>query len=345
MDVIFCDRHALHDPAHFHARGRASPYIEIAPRVDALLSTARRRGLRVSPPQDHGMAPIRAVHDPGYLAFLETAWARWQALPDPSPAIVAHAFPVRHMEGRPEHVVGQAGYYLSGGSAPMVAGTWDAACRSAQTALTAAALLAGGAREAYALCRPPGHHAYGDLGGGFCYLNNVAIAAEALRAKLARVAILDIDVHHGNGTQGIFYARDDVHFVSVHGDPAQLFPYFAGYAEERGAGAGTGHTLNLPLPMKSEDGPWLAAVEQGLASIRRFAPGALCVSLGFDAFKGDPSADLAVSTRGFGRAGSLIGALGVPILLVQEGGYVVPSLAANLDAFLDGFLAARPATV
>ena len=207
--------------------------------------------------------------------------------------------------------------------------------------MEAAKLALGDEREAYALCRPPGHHAYADFAGGFCYLNNVAIAANYMASSLGRVAILDIDTHHGNGTQSIFYRRSDVHFVSVHGDPNVLFPFYAGYADERGKDEGDGCNLNLPLPLKSEDPAWLDAIDQGMASIQAYQPKALLVSLGFDPYKGDPSSDLAVSTEGFRGAGERIGRYDGPIVLIQEGGYSVEKLGENLDAFLDGFMRAR----
>lgn len=238
----------------------------------------------------------------------------------------------------PTGIQGQIGWYIAGASAPIIEGTWDAAVSAAHVALEAAERLLGGQQEAYALCRPPGHHAYSDLAGGFCYLNNAAIAAEHLAASLGRVAILDIDVHHGNGTQGIFYDWDDVHFVSVHGDPNDLYPFYAGYRDEIGEGKGTGHTKDLPLPRLARDEPFLGAIDEGLSSIGRYQPAALVVSLGFDAFRGDPTAHLAVSTEGFRQAGMRIGRIRKPILLVQEGGYAVSDLGRNLAAFLDGFL-------
>ncbi|MEI7447411.1 MAG: histone deacetylase family protein, partial [Burkholderiales bacterium] len=220
-------------------------------------------------------------------------------------------------------------------------GTWAAIQGAADCALEGAQSLLAGEREAYALCRPPGHHAYADVGAGFCYVNNAAVAAEHLVRRLGRVAVLDVDVHHGNGTQGLFYDRPDVLFVSVHADPDAGFPFFAGRADETGRGAGSGFNLNLPLPAGTTDGGWLDAVARGAAAVRRFEPGALVVSLGFDAFERDPSALLSVSTEAFRGCGRSVGALGLPTLLVQEGGYAVDALGTNLLAFLDGFGSAR----
>lgn len=343
MKFTFSPTHRLHAPQEIIVRGTVVRNLESPARADALLDRLLAQGHTQVTPQDWDQQWIAAVHDAGYLEFLETAFPRWKALPNASELIHPHAFAHYSSRRRPQSIQGQVGYYLAGGSSPLAEGTWEAAVGSAHTALEASRLVLQGEREAYALCRPPGHHAYADFGGGFCYLNNVAIAANYLANALGQVAILDIDTHHGNGTQSIFYQRSDVHFVSVHGDPNVLFPFYAGYADERGEGAGEGFNLNLPLPLKSEDPAWLSAIDQGMASMQSIAPKALLVSLGFDPFKGDPSSDLAVSTEGFRAAGERIGAYRGPVVLVQEGGYLVEKLGDNLDAFLDGFMRARHA--
>ncbi len=245
------------------------------------------------------------------------------------------------MWGRPEAIVGQAGFYMADTACPIGPGTWAAAKAAAQVALTAADLVLAGEGAAYALCRPPGHHAYGDQAGGFCYLNNVAIAAQHMRDQADRVAILDVDVHHGNGTQGIFYDRDDVLFCSLHGDPSVFYPYFAGYGDERGAGVGQGYNLNLPLPPGTGDDAYLQALATAFAAIKDFAPEYLLVSLGLDAQENDPLGILSITTNGFARMGDAIGALGLPSLIVQEGGYLCEEMADNLLAFLSGFQASR----
>lgn len=341
MKFTFSPAHALHAPNEIIVRGMVVGNLESPARAEALLAGLLARGHEKVEPAAWDRRWISAVHDLGYLGFLETAYERWQALPNASRLIHPHAFAHHTARMRPHSIQGQVGFYLAGGSSPLDQGTWEAALGSAHAALEASRLVLQGEREAYALCRPPGHHAYSDFGGGFCYLNNVAIAANYLARELGPVAILDIDTHHGNGTQSIFYRRDDVHFVSVHGDPNVLFPFYAGYAHERGEGAGEGYNLNLPLPPKSEDDAWLGAIAEGMTSILNYAPRALLVSLGFDTFKGDPSSDLAVSTEGFRAAGARIGRYPGPVVLVQEGGYVVDKLADNLDAFLDGFQRAR----
>lgn len=342
MIVTYARQHNLHAPEQFVARGRVTPNYEVPSRAETLRNAFERRGHLIVPPRDFGMESVSAVHDEAYLAFLESAFRRWAALPNAGDLVQAHASPHRSHLHCPSSIQGQVGFYLSGTLCPMGAGTWEAARWSANCALEAAEHLLQGAREAYAVCRPPGHHAYADFASGFCYLNNVAIAAHRIAATLGRVAILDIDAHHGNGTQSIFYERSDVHFVSVHADPNHFAPFYAGYIDERGRGTGLGHTLNLPLSANTADDGWLDAIDQGLASIRSYGPKALLISLGFDAFTGDPTCDLAVSSEGFRIAGRHIGAIGCPVLMVQEGGYVVDCLEANLNAFLDGFLSARP---
>jgi acetoin utilization deacetylase AcuC-like enzyme len=269
--------------------------------------------------------------------FLQSAFARWRVVPGSGPILRAPAYAVRHRARRPDAVMGQAGWYLSSVTAPIVAATWTAAVGSAHAAIDAADLVLSGERYAYALCRPPGHHAHTDMAGGFCYLNNAAIAAQRMLDRgTGSVAILDFDVHHGNGTQQIFYERDDVHYVSVHGDPAGLYPWFAGYADETGERSGLGWNLNLPLSPGAGDAAFAAAVGQGADAIAGRRPAALIVSLGFDAQAGDPAGNLAVSAAGFEVVGRQVAALGLATVLVQEGGYLVERLGANLTAFLTG---------
>jgi acetoin utilization deacetylase AcuC-like enzyme len=341
MRAFYSDTHLRHQPPEIISRGRTVPHWEVAPRADALRQALQNGGHTIEAPENVGLAPIAAVHDPGYVEFLETAWQRWLELPDPPPAVQPNAYPGRHMTGRPTHVLGQAGYYIATNSAPIVEGTWAAALSSVDTAVSAARAVLDGENVVYACCRPPGHHAFSDLAGGFCYLNNVAIAACEMLLELPRVAILDVDVHHGNGTQGIFYRRKDVQFVSLHGNPAEYFPFFAGYAHERGEGEGLGYNLNLPLDQGTSDEDYLSALDTGLDAIRRYAPDALLVSLGFDAYADDPIGYLSVSTEGFGQIAERIARLGLPTVLVQEGGYNVNDLTKNLTSFLDGFAEGR----
>ena len=341
MQVITTSAHALHDPHTMAPMPNGRPFYDRAERAEQLLGAVRRRGLPTAAAPDHGLAPIAAVHDPGYLDFLATGFARWQETALAGPAVRPMSYAIRQMQRRPDDIIGLAGYYLSGFGVPLLEGTWPALVASAHVAVEGADRILGGAREAYALCRPSGHHAYADMAGGFCYLNNAAIAAQRLVAGGAKPAILDIDVHHGNGTQGILYGRDDIFFASVHGDPLNLYPWYAGYADETGTGKGLGCNLNLPLAPDTGNERWLAAVDRGLDAVRRFGASVLVISLGFDAHIGDPTANLAVTGEGFRAAGARIGGTGIPVLLVQEGGYIVELLDANLTAFHDGFLPAR----
>ena len=337
MHAIFSDVHRQHQPPRFLLRGEWAAYPEVPERAENLVAAAAAAGLTVISPDDFGAAPRAAVHSAEHLAFLATAHERWSALDGASEYLVPNVHPVRHMTGYPDNVVAQAGWHIADLACPVGPASWPAACAAANVALHAANLVLDGANSAYGICRPPGHHAFGDLSGGFCLLNNVAIAAAHMVAKLSRVAILDIDVHHGNGTQGIFYDRGDVLFVSVHADPSGFYPFYAGYAHEQGVGAGEDANLNLPLAMGSGDDVFLAAINHGLAKIQSYDPGALLLSLGFDAFKDDPLSGLKVSTDGFRAAGGAIGGLDQPIVLIQEGGYQCDALGRNLTAFLEGF--------
>lgn len=344
MKAAYTDMHTRHAPAEITLRGLIAANLEVPGRAEHLLHALQAGGHEIVAPRDFGMEPILAIHDRDYIEFLRTAYTRWhEAFPEgkAGPYACSHASANRHRASLPTSIQGQVGYFLSGGSAPIDEGTYEAALASANCALEAVKLLEEGLSEAYALCRPPGHHAYADMAGGFCYLNNAAIAAQALLATHKRVAILDFDVHHGNGTQDIFYHRDDVHFVSVHGDPNDLFPFYVGYADERGEGAGEGYNLNLPVPLNSGDDVYLAAIDAAIDSVKKSGATALVVSVGFDAFSGDPSAEMNVSTGGFEQIGARLSAAGLPTALIQEGGYLVADLGLNLEAFMRGFAAAR----
>ena len=285
---------------------------------------------------DFGMGPIAAVHSPGLLALLQTAYRRFAQLKEgPRPA-VPDTFAVRESGGRVSRSIwGQLGHYCSDNVTPILSDTWPAAYASAQVALSAAQALFG-APLVYALTRPPGHHAYRDLYGGYCYLNNAAIAAHWLAERGRRPAILDLDYHHGNGTQAIFYERADVFFCSLHADPGDEYPYYAGYADEIGADAGEGYTLNIPLPLATGAAAYQRALDWALAAVETVAPEALIVSLGFDTLAGDPHGGLGLTPADFRPIGRSLAALGRPILLVQEGGYLLGSLRPALLALLEG---------
>jgi acetoin utilization deacetylase AcuC-like enzyme len=337
MLVVHSEAHRGHAPRHFLVRGTLQPSAEQPERADRLLAAARAGGHAVVASAALPAGAVEAVHSAGYLHFLRDGPAAWAALPGASPEIVPNIHPNRHMAGRPAGIVGIAGYHQADTACPVGPGTYDAARAAAGCAAHATEAVLGGARVAYALCRPPGHHAYADMAGGFCYLNNVAIAAELARRAYPQVAILDIDVHHGNGTQGIFYDRPDVLFVSLHADPSRYYPFFAGYGGEHGTGEGIGANLNLPLPHGTGDAAYLDALDQGFAEIRAFSPGLLLVSLGFDASEHDPLGVLKLTKAGFSEIARRIAALKLPSVLIQEGGYLSDHLGGLLAAFLGSF--------
>ncbi len=342
MKVVFHEDSRLHQPRAFLVNGRMAESPELRERCQVLLNAALEAGHELLAPENHGRRPLAAVHSPEYLQFLETIYERWQRIEGAGEEVLANIHPDHRQAGYPKSAVGQAGYHMTDTACPIGPLTWRSAYASAQSAIHAAQLLPAGERAAYALCRPPGHHAFKDRAGGFCFLNNTAIAAELLRAAFGPVAVLDVDLHHGNGTQGIFYARADVLTVSLHADPARFYPFFWGHAQERGDGLGLGFNLNLPLPRGSGDGVFLEALEAALARIRAFAPAALVVALGLDASERDPFGGLAITTDGFARVAERIAGLGLPSLLVQEGGYLSEELGANLAAFLGAFETAAP---
>ncbi len=320
----------------FLANGVVSANPEQPARIGVLKGGAEAAGTVFEEPGDHGLGPIAAIHPAEYLDFLQNIHRRWSRMEGASDEVIPNVHPGRHGLTRPDGMVGQAGWHMADTACPITGETWTSAYWSAQTALSAAAIAeADGA--SYALCRPPGHHAFADMAGGFCFLGNAAIAAEALHVRGARVAILDVDVHHGNGTQGIFYRRGDVLTLSIHADPARFYPFFWGHAHERGEGEGEGANLNLPLRRRTSDEGYFEALDKALARIAAFGTDAVVVALGLDAHEDDPFQGLAVTTDGFSRMAGRIRGLGLPTVIVQEGGYLQPKLGENLTSFLSGF--------
>ncbi|CAD5107180.1 histone deacetylase family protein [Zestomonas carbonaria] len=339
MLTLYSDDHHLHHGRCELIDGELKPCFEMPSRADHVLQRVKDQALgEVRAPTDFGRAPIERIHSADYLAFFEGAWARWAKLGKDGD-LLPFTWPARTLRGvLPDSLHGQLGYYSFDGGAPITAGTWRAAYSAAQVALSAQRAMADGARSAFALCRPPGHHAASDLMGGYCYLNNAAIAAQAfLDQGAARVAILDVDYHHGNGTQSIFYDRADVLFASIHGDPRFEFPFFLGYADETGAGAGEGFNLNLPLAAGSAWDAWGAALESACQRIAAYAPDALIVSLGVDTFKEDPISQFKLDSPDYLRMGERIARLGKPTLFVMEGGYAVAEIGINAVNVLEGF--------
>lgn len=340
LPCFYAPETEAHDPRFWMLRGVPGPNKELPERARRLLAGLDRLGLRTESPPRTDRAAMRQIHTARYLAFLESCWSEWQNFPGAGPEVVANLHPQKAGQTYPQGVVGRAGWHMADTACPVGAETFAACLRCVDTALAAVSAVSSGARTAYALCRPPGHHADADTAAGHCFLNNSAIAAQALRATHDRVAILDIDVHHGNGTQDIFYDRGDVLTVSVHASPESFYPFYLGYDHETGRGDGEGTNLNLPLTQGVGNEDWLAAIGAALDRIAAFRPGALVLALGLDAHENDPLRGLSVTTDGFARAAKLIAGSGLPTVIVQEGGYLSDDLTENIAAFLGGWLAA-----
>ncbi|MES1926702.1 histone deacetylase family protein [Salinisphaera sp. T31B1] len=339
MKAYFDERQNDHVPQSYLTRGQMRAPQEIPARTPPLIAALKGLGVELSQPRDHGMAPISAVHDLGYLRFLESAHRRWMAIPDDWGNEVMSNIFVRSPNPL-KGILAESARYQADGSCPIGEKTWAAAYQSAQVGLSAADDILSGERFAYGLCRPPGHHARRDGAGGFCYLNNAAIAAQALRGKFERVAILDPDMHHGQGIQEIFYERDDVLYISIHGDPTNFYPVVTGHADERGEGVGYGYNINLPMPHGSPEQTFFEKLDEAIAAIRLFDADVLVLTLGFDIYKDDPQAKVAVSSEGFARLGQAMDALGLPVCVIQEGGYDIDSLETNATQFFTGLLGA-----
>ncbi len=333
MKAIFDERQLRHTPERYFRRGAYIPHPEQAERAILIRDMLMANGFPVEAPRDHGEAPIKAVHDPDYVDFWKDAYERWVAeAGDAEPIPTYH--PGRRAGRRSESIYGQLGWYATDTSVPLTAGTWEAIYWSAQTAVEAAVRVIGGERMVYGLSRPPGHHALHDAANGFCAFNNAAVAAQKLREKFARVAVLDIDTHTGNGTLDIFYERGDVFMCSLHVDPAVYPTYYLGYADERGEGEGEGATLNLTLQPGDSQEAILDRFREGLAAIREFGAEALVVSLGFDMANDDPLSEVKMTGAGFEIMAREIVRMGLPTALIQEGGYLGPSLAKNAEIYL-----------
>jgi acetoin utilization deacetylase AcuC-like enzyme len=334
MRSFFHPEQLLHHPRSYYSRGQMRTPQEVPERAQNLLKAAKTLGFEILQPDDSGLDPLLAVHGAPYLAFLEEAWQRWKEVPeDWGDEVMSNIF-VREPNAL-RGILAQAGRYLADGSCPVGELTWRSAYWSAQSAVAAAKAVLDGEPAAYALCRPPGHHARAEAAGGFCYVNNAAVAAQVLREGYQRVAVLDTDMHHGQGIQEIFYERDDVLYVSIHGDPTNFYPGVAGFDDERGAAAGEGFNLNLPMPHGSSEAVFMDKLEQALAAVKVFKADALVLSLGFDIYELDPQSKVAVTREGFATLGERIRSLGLPCVIVQEGGYHLETLESNAQAFFD----------
>jgi acetoin utilization deacetylase AcuC-like enzyme len=350
MRAVYSPRHRLHDPAHEIQYGVALPMMEVPARAEAIRAALEADGgFDLKDPVEHGREPIEAVHDPEMVAFLETFWSRWRAehvQGEAYPDTVLHPALREGMGPAPESASALAGLgrWCFETMTGVVPGSYDAARSAVDVALTAADAVLDGERVAYGLCRPPGHHAPRGAFGGYCFFNNAAIAAQHLVERTGEpVAILDVDYHHGNGTQQIFYGRGDVLYVSLHGDPNRAYPYFAGFAEETGTGDGAGATLNLPLRAGCPDEEYLDALDRGLEAIAGFGGSTVVVSLGIDTYGQDPICDFALTTPAYHEAGRRTAALGRRVLILQEGGYFVPALGRNVVEWLRGADGREPA--
>ena len=337
MKTFYHPHQQRHHPRTYFSRGQMRQPQEIPERLEGILRGLEQLGLPVEQPADHGLAPIESVHDAAYLEFLQTAHRRWKDMPEDwgdevmSNIFVRQPNPLKGM-------LGQAARYLADGSCPIGEHTWLSSYWAAQSAIAATHEVLGGQDKAYALCRPPGHHARADAAGGFCYVNHAAVAAELLRSQFSKVVVLDTDMHHGQGVQDIFYDRSDVFYVSVHGDPTDFYPVVAGFENETGQGAGLGFNLNLPMPHDSSEAVFFSHVQKAIDAVSRFKPDALVFCLGFDVYEHDPQAKVAVTTEGFHRLGQMINQINLPTVVVQEGGYNIDALPANTKSFFSGLL-------
>ncbi len=340
MITFFDDAQKLHAPEFFTVFGKQRPIPETPKRIDMLMQGVKKLGLEVRKPELISFDQIALVHDKRYLKFMETLLERWHLQPDASdvPHPNVHAIhrdtlvPVSYPEG----VMAQAGFHLGDSSCPVVTHTLQSALASASSAVAAAQNVLDGAKVSYALCRPPGHHAASDAAGGFCYFNNSALAAEMLTRAGRRVAVLDVDVHHGNGTEAIFYDRADVLTVSIHCHPKRFYPFYWGYDTELGRGAGEGFNLNLPLEKGADIKTYQPALEVALRRIADFGADTLVVACGLDIAVDDPFQAFAIRTEDFEVIGQQIAAAKLPMVVVQEGGYPSETLGNNLASFLTG---------
>ncbi|MDD2920926.1 MAG: histone deacetylase family protein [Anaerolineales bacterium] len=345
MKIFYSENHRKHvPPFEVFDGGKRVPYLENPDRMDKILSAlGKAEWAEFIAPSDFGLAPIRAAHDEDYLNFLATCWGEWinsdpnvAAAPQEN-AFLPATFALRRTTRKPTTLLGKGGYYIMDLSACIVEGTYRAALSSANCALSAAEFTSRSGQTAFALCRPPGHHAGKDYAGGYCFINNAAVAANWLSSK-GKVALLDIDYHAGNGTQDIFYERADALTISIHGDPQFEYPHYIGFADEVGAGAGLGFHKNFPLPAGTTDAQYLSALDEALNMIRNFAPKYLILSAGMDTFAGDPLGSFKISRNGFSQIGKRISALNFPTVIVMEGGYANAALGENIVTLLEQFL-------
>ncbi len=340
MKLIYSDDHRAHAGAKEMRYDQMIPMSESSERMDMIMAALADAGFAdIVPPEPHGFETVHQVHDPAFVSFLERCYPLWEAEFGPGGFATAYTFGMRGMDQVPNQSVhSMLSCYTFDVCVPFVKGTWRAINSAKDAALTGVDLMQQGERAVFSLCRPPGHHASRDMAGGYCYLNNAAIAAQAhLNAGAKRVAILDIDYHHGNGTQAIFYDRADVLYASLHCRPEDEYPFLMGYATEVGTNAGRGYNLNLPMPRGTDFSVWGPALEAALARIKSYAPGTLVISLGVDSFAGDPVGGFELQSDDYVAIGRTIAKAGLPTQFVMEGGYAMEALGRNVANVISGF--------
>jgi acetoin utilization deacetylase AcuC-like enzyme len=348
MKFYFSDAQLAHQPTQYMVHGKLIHAFETPARAEALIKALNSAGLTQAESAASDLAPILAVHAEHFVEFLRVAHDDFMALPNHGLEVLPNVHPYRGVDaaftprGKPKTtgIIGRAGWYVGDLSAVIAEGSYAAIVASAEAAIAAAKDVVSGAKGSFALCRPPGHHAYVDRASGFCFLNNAAIAAELLRQKWGRVAILDFDTHHGDGTQAIFYSRPDVFFGSVHTETYAYYPHYVGYADERGAGAGMGANLNVPLAFGADDDAFVEANRQIITAALAHGAEALVLSAGWDAHHRDPLSKLKVTTEAYARIGEIYGKLGLPTVIVQEGGYALDAVGEACHAFMQAWRAA-----
>jgi acetoin utilization deacetylase AcuC-like enzyme len=340
VKTFYTTAHLDHQPKGDFSQGRPVPPVEIPERVEQVKRRIEERNIGpLLAPKMFGDETILRVHDDGFVHFLTGAYSAWEEKYRSDADAVPSLWPARGLRLlRDGDIEKQLGVFCFDTATPIGKGTWSAAREAVNIALSAADVVHSGERAAFALTRPPGHHASGDVYGGYCYLNNAAIAAQWLQDKGRHPAILDVDYHHGNGTQAIFYRCDDVFFASIHADPSFAFPLYLGYADERGEGPGEEKNLNIPLPRQTAWAEYSQALDRAIAAVKDFGADVLIVSLGLDTFEGDPMCRFKIRTEDYLRMGEAIGSAGLPCVFVFEGGYNIEHLGANTVNVLEGFL-------
>jgi acetoin utilization deacetylase AcuC-like enzyme len=349
MKLFFSDTQLAHAPQQFMVAGRLTTPFEVPDRARRMADGLAAIGLTAEHPKDFGLAPIEQVHASHYLEFLRDAYDQFQQIDNAGPEVLPNVHPYVSAgpdlscreHPRAESVVARAGWYFGDMACALGAGTWSAVYASAQSAIAAANAVVNGDEQAMALCRPPGHHAYQDRASGFCFLNNAAIVAEVLRARFERVAILDFDTHHGDGTQAVFYRRSDVFFGSTHTDPRRYYPFFSGYADETGFGEGDKFNLNLPLQEGADDEAFVDANQKLIVAALASEAQAIVISAGWDAHIEDPLSKLDVTADAYRRLGRIYGEIPLPTVIVQEGGYSLSAIESVAPRFISEFIDER----